>query len=479
MTHSLDDANSDDYFLQWNTDHFPIEILEDSLVIPNVHRRRMLGMLNLRVDWQKHRPVLIVDQDECIVKCGEMQKYYWMSPGHKPTESKSEGSGFMLSGFRLWGAGGFIGITNNQKDAAEKIWKENADDADFATPDEEKVLDNWMQHEGRWWSYRSFEYGKARAGYWDGEKMSVQARQVMVVLEFLYPEHNINFIFDWSSCHDKAPEENVHAKDFKATPGFQAYSKEQKADISKGVVGHKKGESKELTCKDFLPIDPEAYPNRAAGWIDEGKIYFRFREGEVPIQGAGKLDDDAYVRLPKGLKQLLLELGLNANAKRKVEKSSVEDSLEKLFMEQSFIREQPSLLQKACEKRGHTCLMLPKCHPEFNPIERVWGRMKLYTRAHNNNQLPTLRKNVPVALSSNNIRFDLHYLYERKSRDYMRAYLKPGCTDPFEAKAMVGSQKVYRSHRGIPPSEFTDKRAKPWDLLKLKLKGMVQAHLAS
>ena len=113
--------------------------------------------------------------------------------------------------------------------------------------------------------------------------------------------------------------------------------------------------------------------------------------------------------------------------------------------------------------------MLPKCHPEFNPIERVWGRMKMYTRAHNNGKLPTLRENVPVALAGGNIPWRLHFEYERKSRDYYRAYLDPETDDPFVAEVHVRGQKACRSHRGIPPSEYTQAKAKPWAKQKAAL----------
>ena len=31
---------------------------------------------------------------------------------------------------------------------------------------------------------------------------------------------------------------------------------------------------------------------------------------------------------------------------------------------------------------GHTCIFIPKCHCELNPIEHVWSQSKRYTRAY-------------------------------------------------------------------------------------------------
>ena len=171
----------------------------------------------------------------------------------------------------------------------------------------------------------------------------------------------------------------------------------------------------------------------------------------------------------KGLRQLLRELGVyNGELKRTSSADSGEDSHDRIFNSLPFIAEQKSVLEEATQSKGHTCLMLPKFHCEFNPIERVWGRAKMYIRAYNNGALPHLRKIVLVALSQENIPGDLHLKYERKSRDYMRSYLEGDC-DPADAEMKVRQFKKYRSHRGIPPAEYTEKKNKPW-ALKTKLR---------
>jgi hypothetical protein len=185
--------------------------------------------------------------------------------------------------------------------------------------------------------------------------------------------------------------------------------------------------------------------------------------------------------IPKGLTQLFRELGLSTSPARSAPKGSFEPSLDKIFDGQKFICDQPSLLARVIQRRnaGHICLMLPKCHPEFNPIERVWGRMKMFTRGHNDGKLPSLRKNIPVALAEGNISMRLHFEFERKSRDYYRAYLEPTTTDPFVAEAHIRAQKAFRSHRGIPPSECADgKRAKPWATQKAAQKAALREQMA-
>ena len=48
----------------------------------------------------------------------------------------------------------------------------------------------------------------------------------------------------------------------------------------------------------------------------------------------------------------------------------------------------------------HDCLFLPKFHPELNPIERVWGKAKLYSRHHCDYSFASLRRIITPALES-------------------------------------------------------------------------------
>ena len=42
------------------------------------------------------------------------------------------------------------------------------------------------------------------------------------------------------------------------------------------------------------------------------------------------------------------------------------------------------------------------------------------------------------------------------------AHLQADIGDPIVAKVFLRAKKEYRCHRGIPPSEYTNKVAKPW-----------------
>ena len=47
----------------------------------------------------------------------------------------------------------------------------------------------------------------------------------------------------------------------------------------------------------------------------------------------------------------------------------------------------------------HLCIKLPKYHPEFNPIERLWAFSKRYCRDHCMYSIVGLRKVVPESLN--------------------------------------------------------------------------------
>ena len=73
------------------------------------------------------------------------------------------------------------------------------------------------------------------------------------------------------------------------------------------------------------------------------------------------------------------------------------------------------------ENEGLKAIFLPKFHCELNPIERVWGQAKKYTRAYTNFTLVRLRTIIDPALDS--VSTDLIRKYFRRVNEYERAYL--------------------------------------------------------
>ena len=88
-------------------------------------------------------------------------------------------------------------------------------------------------------------------------------------------------------------------------------------------------------------------------------------------------------------------------------------------------------------------MFIPKFHCELNPIERVWGQAKVYSRKHSNFTLARLRQIVDPALDS--VSTDLIQKYFRKVQDYETAYLE----GKKAGKELEKAIKVYKSHRRI------------------------------
>jgi transposase len=61
----------------------------------------------------------------------------------------------------------------------------------------------------------------------------------------------------------------------------------------------------------------------------------------------------------------------------------------------------------------HYCMYLPKFHPELNPIERCWSRMKWYIRKYCDGKVEQLRKSMTYGLSEANLPTALIRRYTR------------------------------------------------------------------
>lgn len=122
--------------------------------------------------------------------------------------------------------------------------------------------------------------------------------------------------------------------------------------------------------------------------------------------------------------------------------------------EQEDFKEQSSALEEIAEARSsaqfkHNCIFLPKFHPELNPIERVWSRMKWYVRKYCNNKsnLEELLKRMVEGLGSVNLPLNLVRKYIRTTLCYLIAYRNGH--DIVTATTVI---KKYKSHRAYNKS---------------------------
>ena len=100
-------------------------------------------------------------------------------------------------------------------------------------------------------------------------------------------------------------------------------------------------------------------------------------------------------------------------------------------------------LQGLMQDKGQRAIYLPKFHCELNPIERVWGEAKRFTRSHCDYTFAGLERTVIPALES--VSIDTIRKYYRKCREYMQAY-KEGKTGRSDVETTV---QKYTSHRRV------------------------------
>jgi len=240
----------------------------------------------------------------------------------------------------------------------------------------------------------SLEYGENREGYWNSERFMNQIKMAAKIAEIKYPkEDNWKhvWVFDHSSCHAAMPDDALDVSKMNVNPG---------------------GKQRVMRMGSF-----------------DGKPQsMNFAIG-----------------IPKGLRQVLTERGVDTTGMNG-------DEMREVLGRYPDFRDEKSLIERFLqEEMKHIPYFLPKFHPELNPIERVWAQSKKYTRAHCNYSLPSLRKNIPLALDS--VSLDSIKKHVSKVRHYMFAYLE-GLPGGLDLENLVKNyKKAVKSHRRISDNQ--------------------------
>ena len=142
---------------------------------------------------------------------------------------------------------------------------------------------------------------------------------------------------------------------------------------------------------------------------------------------------------PKGLRMVLEERGVNTH-------KLVKEQMIEILASHDDFRNEKNKVERLLVRFNYRAMFIPKFHPELNPIERVWGRAKVYARNHCNYSFVGLQNTVTPALES--VSLDAIRKYFRKSRDYIHAY-REGISG-YQANEAV---KKYKSHRKVPEQE--------------------------
>ena len=233
------------------------------------------------------------------------------------------------------------------------------------------------------------KYGGDNEGYWNSDLFMKQVAKAVDIAELKYPRatHNLVWLFDQSSGHTAYDDDALNVQRMNVKPGGRQ------------------------------PV------MRDTTW-----------NGNVQ-----RLVDDKGV--PKGMKAILEERGVDTSKMKAPDMRLVLGGMHDFKYERTK-------LEKYLKERDHRVIFIPKFHCELNPIERVWGEAKRYTRSHCDYTFATLDKTVGPALDS--VGIGKIQKYFRKVREYMQAYRDGHSAGP----ALESAVKSYKSHRRVPESEL-------------------------
>lgn len=230
------------------------------------------------------------------------------------------------------------------------------------------------------------EYGAEKEGYWNSKRFMENVKDAAKIAKYKYPtdKHTIVFIFDQSSCHRAFAEDSLNAK----------------------VMNVKPGGAQPCMRDTYWPT-----PGHVQKLVDRNGI-------------------------PKGMKKVLEERGINTS-------TLLADDMRIILQNHDDFRREKTIVEHFLDAEGVKGVFLPKFHCELNPIERVWGQAKVYTRIHTNFTFLRLRTIIDPGLDS--VSTDLIRKYFRKGKEYELAYLdgkKAG-------KELEQAVKKFKSHRRI------------------------------
>lgn len=168
-----------------------------------------------------------------------------------------------------------------------------------------------------------FRYGSQSDGYWNSERFLIQVENAAQIAETMYPKgaFTLVFIFDQSSGHTAYPEDALNA---------------QRMNVSDG--------GKQPQRRDTI-------------W-----------NGQVQKMSTSS-------RQLKGLRSVLEERNVDTSGMNKAD-------MVKIFENMHNLKVQKTRVEELISKHGHKCIFLPKYHCKINPIERVWGQAKRFTRTN-------------------------------------------------------------------------------------------------
>ena len=384
------------------------------------------------LNYMNDPDIIVLNQDESVYKSNEFETMHWDCPEDEETgetgvtflSQKGGGYGTMISGFTA--VEGFLSLTDTQLNSVNaKRSRENKAPLEFVhRVSNQEVAGLLGAPTALTFSYCFFEYGKNRGGYWNSEKMLKQTDEVIDMLEEKYPGKRGAILVDWSSNHDKLPEDALV--------------------LSRMSV---KWGGKQPNMRPTVVLEEFAAPARGLKALTPGDTqHLIFQPGDPPPFYEKNAKN--YVGTAKGLKQVAWERGLWRAGMVGYDEEATDRSLYHVLLEcMDFQQQAQSLLQELIEGRGHISDFLPKFHCELAAIERIWSKSKKFTTSHSDQTRPTLLKNIPLSFLPPNLTQENVSNYFRKTVEYAQRY------HAGDSLLLAKMSIKKKSHRTVPKSE--------------------------
>jgi hypothetical protein len=348
-----------------------------------------------------------------------------------------------------------VWVTSKAPDGRESYWNLKEGNIVWDLPDGAKVVDVVDKETSQTWQFRSFctiRPGKNRDGYWKGEDVVGQLKEVLHIAEFLYPNKKLCFVFDNSSNHGLYK------------PGAlcvgQGCNKMPRGLNAPGS-SRKKGKN---TVK--VPRMRDGWWRGPDGARIEQPMHFEDETG-ASTRGTQRSE---FAGMWKGMYHILRERGrvpddpkcaprATGTAKNpcapRIDGEPVHCCLKHILEDEPDFKEQKTWLEEVIADAGHICMMLPKFHPELNPIERVWGSLKNWLRHDGINTWQELSNKIDGAIAAiDPAEVRRYYRGVQRFEEIYRREFRDGRTLPPRLRDYV--MKKFPRHREFPESLWVD-----------------------
>lgn len=393
------------------------------------------------------KKIVWVTHDESCAKANDSNNHAYLfhqdatdgSKESKPPMSKNEGASYMVSGF-VCPCHGFMQVTQEQVDHYNQQIDQLNQAAGAGAGQRPHFIVGAQAPAGyandahplEAWTW--IKPGVNRDGYWKNEHLVHQFNNKAAhIFRILHPGCEALFLFDNSANHHM-----------------------MRSDARNAFI---------MTLKDG-GNPKEVHLGRQAGWFfkaDGLKVTQPMDiEKRLKVPG-GAPGDYQLVWETKGLKTILEERGLWSSG-LKLEDAQNLLNAQPDFQDQMEWLEEVVTSQRGVNDEKFHVYFYPKFHPEFNPIERMWGAAKTRLRAECKHEFQWLVESFPKFLRE--IPLPQIQRYFRGARRYWDAYREKEQVDKDGRRtgskvSLTPSQiefavKLYKSHRGIPSSILKD-----------------------